>query len=78
MLSIITRLVNKDWDEVVIFGSEAYVQTVLQTSQQVIEILWVEHTEEQREDFCSLSEDELYEVLTLMLKKNSLYVEKPN
>ena len=46
--------------------------------EQIIEMIWISQTNEQRECMTELSQEELISALEWFIRDNALYVERPN
>jgi hypothetical protein len=76
MKSVISRIVNKDWNECVSIWSMEYLRRM--NKKQIICILQRNHTKEDWEYIMSLTQDELLFALENAIKNNPLHVLYPN
>lgn len=59
-------------------GNDKYIEWVRKRCYEIVELLCIEHTEDQREQMSELSSEDLYELLDGILEDNELFVEHPN
>lgn len=76
MQSVLFHFIDLQGKLKVWFGSEEYMKNRANTCRQLLDILGVQHTEEQRKDLCELAEEDLFIVLEWIREDNILYVER--
>lgn len=78
MKSVISILVNKEWNECISIGSMWYLNTVRKTCKQLVCVLARNHTEAEREAMMDCTQEELYHALVNTINNNQLHVLYPN
>lgn len=80
MLSVIYEFVDKTWQDYISISDDAYFQRDMKanTCHQLVRYIWLEHSEDDREYYKWLSQDELYFALTQYMKNNEDMVFYPN
>lgn len=78
MYSVMFEFVDKDWDTKVSIWSLNYFHKKIKTSQQLIRMLWITHTEEDWKYFCDCTAEELTHLILNFMKENELKVDRPN
>lgn len=78
MLSHIACLVNYDNEEIITIWSPEFILSVISSHKQLVWILWLTHTEQQREDMLDMSQEELIHILLATKHQNQIKVLYPN
>lgn len=76
--SVIFRYLDGEWVEKLSVGNQAYMKQELQDGAQLIEVVGLVQTQEQRYRMTDMCKEELYRALTGFMKKNELKVLRPN
>lgn len=78
MQSLISVLINKEWEQCISIGSMWYLNTARKTCKQLVCVLALNHSEEDRDVIMSWTQEELYHALMNTIKNNPLHVLYPN
>lgn len=78
MESVISIIIDKEWDSCVSISSLQYLKRARKNCRQLVCILNRKHTEDDREYMKILSQEELLSALYKAIQDNPLYVLYPN
>ena len=74
MESIIFEYIDDEGNECVSIGNMAFLQETMRNCYEVINVLQRNHSEEDWERFCDMSQEEIYSLLQWAIQKNMLHV----
>lgn len=76
--SIIYTFLDENREYCVAIWSNAYMKQAMKTATQLIEAVGIIQTQEERTNMKCMNQDKLVNALLWFIKKNELYVERPN
>lgn len=78
MINVIFRFLDEDRKEKVSIGSYWYFKQRLKTAKQLIEFMWRECSEMDRQELIEMDSEQLAQVLCKTLEKDTLHCIHPN
>ena len=78
MLSQIACVIDRNNNELVAIWSPQLIKKLVSSSKQLVWILSIKHTRQQREELLELEQDELFDMLMAIKRENEIWVFYPN